>query len=189
MRIISGKFKGKKLKIPVDKNTRPLKDIAKESIFNVITHSKNINFDIKKSNILDLFSGSGSFGLECLSRNAAHVTFIEHHKPAVVVIKININLLKLVNNYELIQKDIFDRKIYKFLDKKYDLIFLDPPYKEKKIKDLFSLIADFKILKKSGIIIIHRNKKSNDTNIIPKEFKIIDARLYGNSKIEFYKLQ
>ena len=98
MRIISGKFKGKKLKIPVDKNTRPLKDIAKESIFNVITHSKNINFDIKKSNILDLFSGSGSFGLECLSRNAAHVTFIEHHKPAVVVIKININLLKLVNS-------------------------------------------------------------------------------------------
>ena len=86
MRIISGKFKGKKLKIPADKNTRPLKDIAKESIFNVITHSKNINFDIKNSNILDLFSGSGSFGLECLSRNAAHVTFIEHHKPAVVVI-------------------------------------------------------------------------------------------------------
>ena len=65
MRIISGKFKGKKLIQPLDKNTRPLKDITKESIFNLIVHSKFIDVDFEKSNILDLFAGSGSFGIEC----------------------------------------------------------------------------------------------------------------------------
>ena len=63
MRIISGKFKGKKLIQPLDKNTRPLKDITKESIFNLIVHSKFIDVDFKKSIILDLFAGSGSFGI------------------------------------------------------------------------------------------------------------------------------
>ena len=66
MRIISGKFKGKKLIQPLDKNTRPLKDITKESIFNLIVHSKFIDVDFEKSIILDLFAGSGSFGIECL---------------------------------------------------------------------------------------------------------------------------
>ena len=71
MRIIGGAFKGKKLFLPIDKMTRPLKDLVKESIFNLIKHSKKIDIDIEKSKILDLFAGSGSFGLECLSRNAS----------------------------------------------------------------------------------------------------------------------
>ena len=75
MRIISGKFKGKKLFLPNDKNTRPLKDLVKESIFNLIQHSNKININLIDSDILDLFSGSGSFGLECLSRGAQKVIF------------------------------------------------------------------------------------------------------------------
>ena len=77
MRIIGGEFKGKKLFLPDDKNTRPLKDIVKESIFNLIQHSKKIKIKIEGSVVLDLFSGSGSFGLECLSRGAQNVTFVE----------------------------------------------------------------------------------------------------------------
>ena len=64
MRIISGNYKGKKLILPKDRNTRPLKDLVKESIFNLIKHSKKIDIDIKESIVLDLFSGSGSFGIE-----------------------------------------------------------------------------------------------------------------------------
>ena len=75
MRIISGNFKGKKLFVPLNKNTRPLKDLVKESIFNLINHSKNINLEIENSLILDLFSGTGSFGVECLSRGARKVFF------------------------------------------------------------------------------------------------------------------
>ena len=68
MRIIAGKLKGSKLHIPKDKNTRPLKDLVRESIFNLLTHSNKIILQLKNSNILDLYSGTGSFGLECLSR-------------------------------------------------------------------------------------------------------------------------
>ena len=77
MRIISGNYKGFKLLIPSGKSTRPLRDMVKESIFNSLSHSKNLLFDFKNKNILDLFSGTGSFGLECLSRNASKIVFFE----------------------------------------------------------------------------------------------------------------
>ena len=187
MRIISGKFKGKKLIQPVDKNTRPLKDITKESIFNLIVHSKLIDVNFEKSIILDLFAGSGSFGIECLSRYSRHVTFIENYKPAVNTLKKNINLLNPKENYEIIEKDIFDKNTLNYIDKKFDIIFLDPPYKEEKIKELFNIIFENKILDQKGFIIIHRNKKSPD--IFPDNFKIIDTRNYGISKIFFLKLK
>ena len=75
MRIISGQFKNKKIFQPKDKSTRPLKDLVKESIFNIIEHSKFIKINIKNSKVLDLFSGTGSFGLECISRGAKKVFF------------------------------------------------------------------------------------------------------------------
>ena len=77
MRIISGKFKGKKLFLPQDKNTRPLKDLVKESIFNLLEHSAQIKKKIKSASVLDLFSGSGSFGLECISRGSQEVYFLK----------------------------------------------------------------------------------------------------------------
>ena len=92
MRIISGKFKGKKIIQPSDKNTRPLKDLAKESIFNLVKHSKLLNIDLKNSNILDLFSGTGSFGIECLSRGVKKVYFVENYKPILNILKKNVNI-------------------------------------------------------------------------------------------------
>ena len=77
MRIIAGDYRGKKILQPDDKLTRPLKDLTKESIFNIINHSNLLNINIQKSNILDLFSGVGSFGLECISRGALSVTFLK----------------------------------------------------------------------------------------------------------------
>ena len=104
MRIISGKNKGKKIIPPVDENTRPLRDIVKESIFNLVEHSNKFNVALKNSNILDLFSGSGSFGLECISRGAKQVTFIENYKEALKVLKKNIfNIIKK-EKWEMIKK-------------------------------------------------------------------------------------
>jgi len=185
MRIISGKFKGKKLFDPIDKKTRPLKDLTKESIFNLIIHSNSINVNLEKCNILDLFSGSGSFGLECFSRGVKKVTFIENYLPAIKILKKNINLLKLDTNVNLIEKNIFDFNTYKKIEEKFDIIFLDPPYKENKIVNLFSIIFDLNLLKKNGVVIVHRNKKSNDNGF--GNFKIIDKRIYGVSKIIFLK--
>ena len=78
MRIISGNLRGKKILSPLDKSTRPLKDMVRESIFNIIEHSKKETVAIKNANVLDLFSGTGSFGIECLSRGAEQVIFFEN---------------------------------------------------------------------------------------------------------------
>ena len=87
MRIISGLFKGKKILEPRDILTRPLKDLTKESIFNIINHSNKIKISLEKSYILDLFSGVGSFGLECLSRGAKEVVFIENYIKVLPILK------------------------------------------------------------------------------------------------------
>tara|TARA_S200000501_G_scaffold281855_1_gene265987 strand:+ start:602 stop:1165 length:564 start_codon:yes stop_codon:yes gene_type:complete len=186
MRIISGKFKNKKILLPTDKLTRPLKDIVRESIFNIIEHSNLIKNEILNSNVLDLFSGSGSFGLECLSRGASRVDFCENYLPALHILKKNLNNLNCGSRIEL-----FDKTVLNFIDGsrknkiKYDIIFMDPPYKENKIKDLLDLIFKKEIFKKNGLIILHRSKKTKDD--LPNNFQIIMSRSYGLSKIYFGK--
>ena len=183
MRIISGNYKGKKILLPKDKLTRPLKDLTKESIFNVIKHSKLLDINLENSNILDLFSGVGSFGLECLSRGAANVTFLESYKEVLTVLKKNIDNLKQQDSSSIIEKDIFSENTLKVLNDKFDIIFMDPPYKEKKLADLLNTIIKLKLLKNNGSIIIHRHKKEED--VFPNEFKIIIEKNYGISKIIF----
>ena len=106
MRIISGNFKGKKILLPKDKLTRPLKDLTKESIFNILKHSKLLNVELENSNILDLFSGVGSFGLECLSRGARNITFLESYTEVLNILKKNIDNLNQQNQTKIIEKDI-----------------------------------------------------------------------------------
>ena len=183
MRIISGDYKGKKILIPKDKLTRPLKDLTKESVFNIIKHSKLLDIKLENSKILDLFSGVGSFGLECLSRGAANVTFLESYKEVLTVLKKNIDNLKQQVSSNIIEKDIFAENTLKLLNNKFDIIFMDPPYKEKKISILLDTIIKLKLLKDNGVIIIHRHKKEED--LFPGKFNIIIEKNYGISKIIF----
>ena len=182
MRIISGKFKGKKILQPKDKNTRPLRDLVKESIFNLIDHSNKFSCKIEKSNILDLFSGTGSFGLECISRNASKVTFVENYENAIHVLKKNISAIRAQKQTQIIDYNCFDFiKRYGVFNEKFDVIFLDPPYKEEKINLLINTIKEKKILNERGILILHRHKKDNVK--ISDKLKILDQRNYGISKI------
>ena len=183
MRIISGNYKGKKILPPKDKLTRPLKDLTKESIFNIIKHSKLLEVNLENSNILDLFSGVGSFGLECLSRRAANVTFLESYKEVLTVLKKNIKNLKQQHSTSVIEKDIFAENTLKLLNNKFEIIFMDPPYKEKKLTDLLNVIIELRLLKDNGVIIIHRHKKEDDE--FPEKFNIIMKKNYGISKIIF----
>ena len=93
MRIISGSFKGKKISDPKDIKTRPLKDLTKESIFNIIKHSNKLKVNLSNSNVLDLFSGVGSFGIECLSRDAKKVVFVENYSGVLQILKKNLKNL------------------------------------------------------------------------------------------------
>ena len=183
MRIISGTFRGKKILEPKDVKTRPLKDLTKESIFNILNHSNKFKINLENSDILDLFSGVGSFGLECLSRGVKSVIFVENYNGVLPLLKKNLQNLKVIKNYEIIEKDINNGKIFKSLEKKFDIIFMDPPYKDKNLNLLLENLNNIKILNKNGIIVIHRHKKEQD--IIPKNFKIVEEKKYGLSKIIF----
>ena len=186
MRIISGKFKGKKILQPKDKETRPLKDLAKESIFNIIHHSNKFKIDIENSIVLDLFAGVGSFGLECLSRGAKHVTFVEKYHGVLPILKRNLNNLKMKEKYEIIEDDLISNNFFKKVDHKFNIIFLDPPYKETRLSNIIDNIFQGKILNKYGVIILHRHKRENDE--FPKNFSVMDEKKYGISKIIFGKL-
>ena len=182
MRIISGKFKGKKLLLPPDKNTRPLKDIVKESIFNLLEHSNKFNLNLNNSSVLDLFSGCGSFGIECISRGSKNVYFFENYFKALEILKKNLSQLNKIKNYKIFEIDCFTYfNSQKKIDKKFDLIFIDPPYKELRVNNLIEKIIEKKILSEKGLFIIHRHKK--DKILITEKIKILDVRTYGVSKV------
>ena len=178
MRIIAGKLKGITLHPPQNKITRPLKDRARENIFNLLTHSNKMSFQFEKSNILDLYAGAGSFGLECLSRQAGSVCFVEKTKETIKILEKNIEKLKVKKNVDIFFDDVFDlikkRNIFK---SKFDLIFCDPPFKDLNIEKLIQLISNNNILRKEGILVLHRNKNTKEK--LPDYFKIIDERIYG----------
>ena len=183
MRVVGGKFKGKRLIEPKDKETRPLKDLTKESIFNIINHSNKFSIDLKKAQVLDLFSGVGSFGIECLSRGANYVIFAEKYNGVLPVLKKNLLNLKSIQNYEIFEKDIYNISFFESLYKKFDIIFIDPPYKDKNLNLLLDNITNQKILNKDGILVIHRHKDEKD--LIPNNLKVVEEKKYGVSKIIF----
>ena len=108
MRIIAGKYKGTTLFITNDKGTRPLKDMVRESIFNLLTHSNKVSFILKKANVLDLYSGTGSFGLECLSREAQKVYFVENYDQSIEILNKNIKKLKCQNKAKVLNENAFN---------------------------------------------------------------------------------
>ena len=186
MRVISGKFKNKKLFFPKNFRTRPLKDSVKENIFNILEHSNKINIKFNESVILDLYSGSGSFGLEFLSRYKSEVYFVENNKDDIKSLEKNIQNLSLNNRVNLYEQDVFD--FFKKLNskKKFDIIFLDPPFADYKYKDVIKIIIEKKILNKNHLVVIHREKSALDSNI-HDDLDIIENRVYGRSNIFFCK--
>ena len=186
MRIIGGNLRGKKILSPTDKSTRPLKDIVRESIFNIIEHSKNEFVNLNSAKILDLFSGTGSFGIECLSRGAEKVIFFENYTNSIKVLKKNLELLKLNKYSKIIEKDSYNISQSQLNLKNFDLIFLDPPFKDNKINQLIEIIKKMKITSKDTLIIIHRNKRITEN--ISKDIIISKEKNYGLSKIIFGKI-
>ena len=182
MRIISGKLRGKAISYLKTSITRPLKDSVKENIFNIMTHSNLLNINIKGSNILDLYSGVGSFGLECISRGAEKVIFVEKDKNAAEILKKNLLDLGIKKNAEIKMDEI---KIFlkKNLFEKFEIIFLDPPFADTAYIQELKTIKKNKNYKKNHIVIIHRERKSleNFEDIL----STIIIKQYGRSKIIF----
>ena len=186
MRIIGGKLKNKKLSFPANLKTRPLKDSVRENIFNILSHSNNVGVDIKNSEVLDLYAGTGSFGLECISREASGVIFVENDPDALINLKKNIKNLNSQNKTVLLAQDVLEFFNISALEKyreKFNIIFLDPPYQDRKYIETIKIIKKKDLLNKKHIIVVHREIKSGDS--IDKYLNIIEKRIYGRSEIFF----
>ena len=182
MRIISGALKGKLINFLRNSKTRPLKDAVRENIFNILKHSNSIYVKVENSYILDLYSGVGSFGIESISRGANKVTFLEKDKLAAKTLNENLSKLLIKDKAELINCDA-ENYLSKKLKKKFDIIFLDPPFKDKSFIKNLELIKKNNLFRKDHIIIIHREKKTDDD--FKKLIKVINIKIYGRSKIIF----
>ena len=102
------------------------------------------------------------------------------------ILKKNLFNLKGISNYEIIERDIYDDYIFQNLKRTFNIIFVDPPYKDNNFHKIFTRIKNFKVLNKNGILILHRHK--NDKNIFPSYCNIVEEKVYGISKIIFFSL-
>ncbi len=181
MRVISGKAKGFKLESPKNMSTRPTSDRVKESVFNTIQG------DIYDKTIIDLYSGTGSLGIEALSRGARRAYFIENSRKCIKIIERNLRKTQLLSKSNIICADVI-RAIIKLAKKniKADIIFLDPPYNKNLARGTIEYICKYELLNPMGIIIIEHGKKEN----LPKEIdKTISfkGKYFGNTGVSFYR--
>jgi len=186
MIVTSGKYKGRKLKIPKGDTVRSSTALLKESLFNIIQN------DISNSIFLDIFAGSGSVGIEALSKNAKFAYFIEKNKLNCSVIKDNLKLLKIEDSSQVI-----NLPVEKFLNNNRsgqlsDIIFLDPPYdtaKPEYIQNIFNQIIQNNFLNDNGLIILEfpAYESAEQFNIDSLEF--VKEKKYGQSGLGFWSLK
>ena len=178
MRVIAGMHRSRILKEVDSDNTRSTKDKVKEQIFN------SIGPYFEGLSILDLFAGSGSLGIEAISRGVDKAVFVDNSKTAINVITDNILTLKIQNKSEIIHTLYID--YLNNTNEKFDLIFLDPPYKLEEIDEMISIISKRKLLSKNGIIICLYSKKTSikESNNDIIEYK---KKISGITKISFMK--
>ena len=183
IKIIAGKHKNKSIQTPRNFNTRPTSSRLRETIFNILRHSNYLNLKFKEIRVLDLFSGSGAFGLECLSRGCKNCIFIDNSYESVNIIKNNIKYLHEENNSKVIKHDAIKPIKDTF---NIDLCFLDPPYKFDKIQNIINDWASSGCINKEAIYILE--KKYDISTIFPNNFKILDTRKQGISEIIFFNV-
>ena len=183
MRVISGSARGTVLHSIEDISTRPTLDRVKESLFNIIQN------DIEDTTVLDLFAGSGAIGIEFLSRRAKQVYFCDKSSKAVAMIEKNLEKTKLKEK-AIVYKKYYIDCINTVKNIKFDIIFLDPPYKEEFALDAIEKISNLQLLKDDGIIIIETDEPERDINRINNmniNYKIYDLRKYGRVSLIFLK--
>lgn len=179
MRVISGYLKNRQLRPANKLNIRPATDRVKETIFNVL----QTRLDLEDASILDLFAGTGSLGIEAISRSASKAIFVDSSPKACKLIKENIQILGIDKYCEIICTDAI--KFIEHSQLKFDLIFADPPYEYPKLKEIPIKIFSNKILKLKGYLIIEHSKKTvfEDTEL----YKIELQKEFGNTIVTFFQ--
>jgi 16S rRNA (guanine966-N2)-methyltransferase len=177
MRIISGEFKGRKINVPDSKEIRPTTDRVRETLFNIL----NNKIDFKNRKVLDLYAGSGSLGLECLSRGASEIHFVERNFRIYKNLQENIDSLSASAKCKIYRLEALAFS-HLHQDQEYDIIIADPPFFTYDIYNVVENLINNKYLDNDGFMIIERSvqtKKKDMDNFKIEPFKIIgDSCLY-----------
>lgn len=182
MRVSGGIFRGRKLKVPKGVSIRPTSDIVKEAIFNII------HKDVEERDVLDLFAGSGALGIEALSRGAKSCVFVDNSLISINTIKKNLQKLNLNNkNIEILKIDVFEAiTSLQKEEKRFDIIFFDPPYKKGLIGKALILLTNYDICKDNSFIIAEhscREEVSDRKGI----FSLYKKKRYGDTIVSIFK--
>jgi len=172
MRVLAGIYKSKKIETINSPDTRPMMSKVREAIFN------SIQFMIEEKDILDLYSGSGSLGIEALSRGANYVTFVDSSKDCILILKKNVESMS--NNLSIVNSSV--NSFIKNSINKYKIIFYDPPFELDTgiVNDEILNIEN--ILDINGLLILHRHKSSEEIKF-SKNYELHREKNYGQSKI------
>lgn len=181
MRIIAGYAKGRKLKSPENQDIRPTSDRVKEAIFSMIA------FYLPGKIVLDLFAGTGNLGLEALSRGAKFSVFVDNNREALKLVNQNIKLLGYKDKTSVVFSDALKAlDLFRKRNEKFDIVFIDPPYRQSLYGEIIQSIAENDIIDRSGILIIEHpaDIKLKDEY---EGLKKIKEKKYGNTSITILK--
>ena len=181
MRIISGKFKGRRIIAPKNLPVRPTTDLSKESLFNIL----NQQFTFRELRVLDLFSGTGSIGIEFLSRGAKRTYFVDSSRDAIKIINENIEKTHFENEAVVLKMNA-KSAIERLQNEKFDYIYLDPPFDNKNLYiQSVELILDSNILADDGYLVIEQVK---DLDVdFSKYLSNVKFKNYGNTSIGIWE--
>ena len=181
MRIITGKHKGRRLYTLEGMNTRPMMDRMKESVFNII--GPYFDGDV----VLDLFGGSGALSLESISRGASKSYIVEKSSDALKVIKKNVEMVNEVDNVNILSMDYkLALDFFKNNNKKFDIIFLDPPFRMNIIDEIISFILEYDLINQNGYIICQYPKNNHEAKSIDG-LDLIKHYKYAASEVAIYE--
>lgn len=181
MRVIGGNYRGRKLECPEGIDIRPTTDRVKENIFNILAPK------IPYSSFLDLFSGSGGIGIEAISRSANDVVFVDGNSESIKALKHNLSLLKLEEGFRIVHNDVFEALDGFENTKKFDIIFMDAPYKQGIYQKVLEKISELHVVEEDGIIVVERHVEDL-WETLPKNLELVKERKYGSIVLSFFQI-
>lgn len=176
MRVIAGSAKRIQLKTIDGLDTRPTTDRIKETLFNMISEY------LADSAFLDLFSGSGGIGIEALSRGAASAVFVEQSRKAMACIKENLKVTKLAERAETFEMDVISALNRMEHQKKFDYVFMDPPYNQLLEKQVLEYLSDSDLLSDDALIIVEASLETDFSYVEELGFDMVKEKVYKTNK-------
>lgn len=184
MKIIGGQWRGRKIARKLNPRLRPTSNKVREAIFDIL--QARLETPIEELRVLDLFAGTGAFGLEALSRGAAFVSFVDNHLMTTKEIQKSIRDFQLQDSTELLCRGALE--VIPWLhrqDRRFDVIFLDPPYRQDWVGATLNRLEEFPLLSTKGLVIAEHDKREG-LSAVEGSWKLLDTRRYGDTQISFF---